>query len=328
MTSTRQTWTRESDFDGKVVRGDDGWLFLDSDSNQVIAQHTGALRFSDDQLAQWRHLLENRVAWLAHRDTPYYFLVPPNPHSVYADKLPGDLAMGGDRAFLQLARYLTGEGSFANFIYPLEHLEARRDEPVYARTNSHWTDLGAFVAYSHLMDVVAADREPRRLAEDDFHFSVLEEAGDLGAKVDPPEASPHVYAEPKDPQARLVSDNRVYGSGRRIDYACAAAPLRCVVFGDSFAYTLLPFLAESFGRLVFGHLPTFDYALVEEVRPDLVISVMNERFMIRVPTDVPARSLAQWAAEKQAAGDMYSPRETEGLRVDSPTPWSRERAAR
>jgi hypothetical protein len=50
--------------DGKVVRGKDGWLFLDNDSNRVIAQHSGELRFTEEQLDQWHYLLECRTAWL------------------------------------------------------------------------------------------------------------------------------------------------------------------------------------------------------------------------------------------------------------------------
>lgn len=33
--------------DGKVIRGKDGWLFLDNDSNRVIAQHAERLAAGD-----------------------------------------------------------------------------------------------------------------------------------------------------------------------------------------------------------------------------------------------------------------------------------------
>ena len=46
------------------MRGRNGRLFLDNDTNLVIAQHRGQLRFSDAQLRQWRFVLETRVAKL------------------------------------------------------------------------------------------------------------------------------------------------------------------------------------------------------------------------------------------------------------------------
>jgi hypothetical protein len=92
----------ESKFDGKVVRGKDGWLFLDNDSNQFMRQHTGELGFSDDELWQWQRLLENRVAWLGTRGIPYHFLVAPNPHSVFPDKLPAGVEPKAERPVLQL----------------------------------------------------------------------------------------------------------------------------------------------------------------------------------------------------------------------------------
>ena len=53
--------------DGKVVEGRDGRLFLANDANRVLAQHSGELRFDEDQLRGWRELLETRTAWLARR---------------------------------------------------------------------------------------------------------------------------------------------------------------------------------------------------------------------------------------------------------------------
>ena len=71
----------------------------------------------------------------------------------------------------------------------------------------------------------------------------------------------------REPRARLVADNRVFNTGRTIEYECADAPGTCVMLGDSFGYRMLPFLAESFGRLVFVHRPTLDFELIEAERP-------------------------------------------------------------
>ena len=67
---------------------------------------------------------------------------------------------------------------------------------------------------------------------------------------------------------------------------------------------MLPFLAASFRRLVFAQLPTLDHMLIEEVRPDLVVSVVNERFMIFIQHDAGAATLQDLASEKVAAGTL------------------------
>lgn len=47
-----------------------------------------------------------------------------------------------------------------------------------------------------------------------------------------------------------------------------------------------------------------DFDLVRMLEPDVVVKVMNERFLTWVPQDAPARTHAQIEADKTAAGDL------------------------
>ena len=314
----------ESRSDGKVVRGKDNWLFLDYDSNNIMMQQRGELLFTDEQLKEWARLLEHRMSWLGDQEIAYRFLIPPNPQSVYPDMLPFELAPDTLRPVTQLLQFLNGSSPAECIIYPLEKMVANRSRPVYTQTNTHWTDLGAFVAYEALLDDVGDDIEARRISLVDLVFVEEVKAGDLGHKVDPIEASLHLWASPAKPAGRMVRDNRVYLNGHRIDYECpSAGEARCLVLGDSFAHAMLPFLAESFGHLTFAHLSTLDRELVAEVAPQIVVSVMNERFMIRVPSDEGAKSVRELEAEKRARGAVYPPRTHQGNRPDTPAPWRR-----
>lgn len=309
----------KADFDGKVVRGRDGWLFLDKDSNDVMAQHRGERRLSENELEDWRFLLEGRIAWLERRGASYFFLVAPNPHSVHWEALPEGFGAGERRPVLQLIDHLQTKRSYARLIYPIDELrsEARRAH-VYSKTQSHWTELGAFVAYRRLMSDIGGSASVPVLTEEDVVLEEEESIGGLGRKVEPPQSSSSVAVAVRNPKARFVADNRVQNIGRRIEFSCdSAPPVRCVIFGDSFAERLLPFLAESFSRLVFAHHPAMDFGLVESEQAEIVIYVMNERFLIRVPHDLKARRLAEWEAEKRAAGLMYPPRTTIDNRVDN-----------
>jgi alginate O-acetyltransferase complex protein AlgJ len=306
----------------KVVEGKDGWLFLDNDRNQVMRQHTGELRFSPVELREWRRVLEARIASLADRGTRHHFLVPPDAHSVYSDKLPDSIRPQRERPVLQLIRHLE-QRSPARILYPLDALRRHKDRHVYAKTETHWTELGAFVAYLELIKELTRDFDVRVLREEELLLIDHASSGDLGWRVDPPRESTQTYVTVREPRARLVADNRIYNNGRRIEFECSAAPpLRCLVFGDSFAVYVLPLLCESFERLVFAHIPTLDRALVERERPDVVVYVLNERFLITIPFDDGARSLADWEAEKRARGLVYppSPFGEDGTRVDSSPP--------
>jgi hypothetical protein len=273
-----------------------------------MSQIYGRQLLTESQLDSWQRLLENRVAWLERRKAAYFFMVAPVPHVVFPDKLPEPGAIGADRPALQLLRHLEGERSYARVIYPIEQLTTRRNELVYTKTNSHWTDWGAFLAYRQLAAALATSVPVRMIEEAEIKCAQFEAAGDLGVKLTPQEASPHLMTFVKSPGAKVIDDNGVFNQGRRAEYICPEAPeLTCLVLGTSSSLSLVHLLAESFRRLVFANISSLDYSLVEEVEPDVVVTIFGERFMVRVPADVGAPTLKDLEAEKRAAGATFSP---------------------
>ena len=304
----------------KVIEGKDGWLFLARDTNHVIHQHTGRLQFSPRSLEDWRHVLETRRAWLARRQIPYFFLVPPNTHAVYPEYLPDDVVSVAERPVLQLMGYLHEQESEAGIIYPLDELVAHKQHDlVYIKTDSHWNELGAFVTYKRLMREISDVVTVRDIQWEQLFVSRNDLAGDLGVKLRPERSSTQVFVDVMGWQAHYAADNRVRVEGRRIEYTCKLAPdVTCLVHGDSYAEKFLHILAESFGRTVFCQMPSLDYQVVQEVRPDVVIGVQNERFLLEVPYDSTAPTQRELAAAKVMQGKVYGPRtHWQTPRVDS-----------
>jgi alginate O-acetyltransferase complex protein AlgJ len=308
------------EIDFKYLRGKDGWLFLDRDTNRLLDQHTGALTLTEDQLRAWQRVLENRIAWLGRRGIPYLFQVAPNPHVVYEDKLPDGVRTSPGRPLMQLTEHLERSGSEARLLYPVDELIRHRDRAVYPRTATHWSELGAFIAYEQLMDGMTDLGLERRLEMDDVDWVPVPLPGDLGNKLKPVEQSEFVFGDIRDQRARLVLDNRVVRTGRRVEFEAPGLSRTCLVVADSYAVRVVPFLAESFGRLVFGHVSTLDYELVEEVRPDVVVTIISERFLIEVPEDLHpgAPTLRELEAGKLARGEVLRPRPVETNRLNFP----------
>jgi len=301
---------KKAAYDGKVVRGKDGWLFLANDSNHVVRQHTGELRFTPRQLRDWQVTIESRVAWLEKLGIPYIFLVPPDAHSVYAEKLPDGLSRTKRRPVHDLIARLGASESFGRITYPIDRMRtAKKKRLVYSQTDSHWTGYGAFVGYRCLVDEIQKTGVPfRELKPSDVSFREVEMVGGLGYKVEPHQASTQIFADVHDPQARCTSDNCVDGQGSLLTFECPSAPeTTCVVFGDSFGFGLLSFLAEGFRRFVFALAMTLDHDLVRRERPDLVITLLTERFLIRVPDDVGGATLSELEQERKAQGIVRPP---------------------
>jgi hypothetical protein len=254
-------------------------------------------------------LLESRAGWLAARGIPYFFLVGPDAHAVYPEMLPDDFRIAETRPVHQLIDHLEAQSSF-RIHYPLDELREQKPRQVYTQTSTHWTQLGALIALGVLGEAMSESVPVNRLTEEDVTLIEETRAGDLGKKVRPPQESLHVWTEPRDGRSGVAYDNRIPNLGRRIEFASITGEGICLVFGDSFANSLLPLLAQSFRGLVFAHIPTLDRSLVEEVKPDVVVTVTAERFLIRPPDDEAAPSLMDLERQKRAAGAVMPPRRT------------------
>jgi hypothetical protein len=299
--------TNEPDTQNKVVRGKDGWLYLAHDTNRVLDQITGRRTFSAEELDQWEAAIRERWSIAHEGDAAYVLIVPPNQHSVYPENLPDGVELSDARPVMQLLERLDGEPE-APFVYPIEEMRrARGERPTYGPKDSHWNDWGAFVGYQALCDALEEQGVAlRRLTVDDLDWDEVDDRGDLGIKVSPPETAIQPRARILTPSSRLIFDNRVRNRGRELIYECEAAPSRALIFGDSFGYVAIKYLSETFGRLVYAHLSQiFDATLLEREQPDAVVTIINERFLVQLPKEG-APTLAELVAVKTRRGFLMS----------------------
>jgi len=90
-------------------------------------------------------------------DIPVYVGMIPTAAEVYEDMLPKGSENFNQTDFLERMR--TGVPG-AIWVDIAGVLEAHREEPVFYRTDHHWTSLGAYYGYSALMDAMGAVSAP------------------------------------------------------------------------------------------------------------------------------------------------------------------------
>jgi integrase len=269
--------------DGKVVAGKDGWLFLANDQNDVIAQMTGGLRLSRQELEAWRTTVEGRIENL---DVPYLFMVAPDSHCIYPEKLPEGVVVVDERPVHQLIAHL-GELTGVRTIYFADDLlRAKSERAVCVSVDSHWSEFGAFVAYRRIMEELTQWLPARCLGREDIFFYEERMTGDLGSKLVPARFVSQSISRLRYPSSRLLFDNCIENIGSVVVTQCREAPdVNCLLFGDSYAYPLLKFLSESFRRVVLAHTPVVDFDLIRRERPDVVLSLIAERHLVGIPDD-------------------------------------------
>jgi hypothetical protein len=273
----------------KVFVGKEGWLYLRRDTNDILGQQTGRVRLSDEQLLGWRSVLLKRRDESRRLGARWSCLVAPDKESVYPEFLPDPISPVARRPvheFLDVAASVGAPVGYA--LEPL--LQAKADFDVYSRTDTHWNFRGAYLAYrAFCADLARQGVELEALGEDDLEWVDAEIEGDLGSKVRPePMRGPTIRVGISHPRGRLCFDNEVKNHGRVMCFEREGDGLTCVLFGESFANYLLPFLKETFSRLVFVHTSMFIPRILELERADVALSLPLERFLVRVPDDANA----------------------------------------
>lgn len=273
----------------EVVIGSDGWLFYTAD--QILEQHTGANVFDRDGLEHWVQQMEADRDWLAKRGISLLILIAPEKSTIYPEKLPDyPPPRGASTRLDQLAERL--RQSNLDFVDPrAELLKAKeRGLRVYFEGDSHWTQRGALVAYSLVMDHVRKTfpSVPAKTLEDYDVAWGPALASDL-AYLLTLDRDLHYDLEHfslRGPPHELVArtTSRPGWPWRVVEVSTGLKDRpRLMVMGDSFVdYVLGPqFLYETFRDPVWTHhnLGTFDFDLVKEVKPDLVIVEFAERYL-------------------------------------------------
>ena len=270
----------------KVLQGQSGWLFLKNDTNNVLGQITGNKNFTEGDIIKWGLVLAGRKSFLDGKKAKYFFLVAPNKECVCSNYVLPRIELSKNRPIFVVEEIF--DRIFGDrFIYPEMILKENVDKS-FPKGDSHWNAFGAFLAYKELMSSIRNDFPEIPVLEiDDVNFIEKEIPGDLIGKINPGEKDRSLVSLIKKEKANMVYNNKCPNQGKKVIFENAnAGNQTAVVFRDSFSSQLIPFLVHSFKRVVFVWQPHFDYMILNEESPDVVISQQAERFLIRVPNEI------------------------------------------
>jgi alginate O-acetyltransferase complex protein AlgJ len=250
-------------------------------------------------LRRWARLIEARAARAQALGIRYVHTIVPEKLSIYDDRtldLDFDPRLSPAR---RLARRLARMSGYVDLVAPLR--AARDDgEPLYRRTDSHWTYEGCLIGYRALLRACGAVAPPDIAERPRFPHDGL---WDLGDKLpERPRETVVNWAVHRDASrayaSPLVESYEAAGKagdlhvGAHVIYrnpSPQADPRTLVLFGDSYAHfapiMLTSFLAETFREMHFVWSSSIDWGYVERVRPDILMFEMAERFLVRIPSD-------------------------------------------
>jgi alginate O-acetyltransferase complex protein AlgJ len=319
---------RRTELANSVAIGKDGWLF--HRDNSVFEQMSGAKSLTDAEVRTWVDLLVGHQQWLSERNIEFRFFIAPEKHVVYRDHLPEGSVISERRPAMQVIRALRNSTPI-DPVYPDEELmDERVSRETYHAVGTHWNFFGGFLAYRQLAREIAkrVDIPILDIGEITFLESWIH-AGDLGVRLDPEPETPEHRCCVSFSKSKLLFGSTNYDRGHVAIYENLDVTLpKAVIFRDSSFTWILPFLSESFSRIVAVGTPHLYYDLIEREKPDIVILEMIERW-VGPPQESPAFIVKKTPLQELSGLSVDEIASKTGLiigYVDSPAPKSEVRA--
>lgn len=273
--ATVQPWKENN-----VVIGKDGWYFLDQEG--IIDNYRCLYPFSNDELKTIATRLEKNQKQLHDQGIDFYLLLVPDKDQVYPEYLPDTIQQTGQPCrYNQLVQYLR-QNTKIKFVDALPILQKEKSQyRVYAKTGTHWNDIGAFVTYRALMQLIDQEYPSLKPADwSDFTISKSKEPGlDLARLLSLQNSLQEetIHLVPKQPRQAYESTvsfqdpnpNPIMNPWpRQVDNPNLP---RALVFRDSFFNAISPFFAEHFSRSVSVWTHSIEQYIVDAEHPNIVV---------------------------------------------------------
>ena len=310
----------------QVLIGRGGWLYLgDEYERTVTVTRRGQTPADAKQAATIAHAAQAWDLWMQQRGVKLYrVLVGPNKSSIHPEHLP---------EWARPAETRATDGLFAHgpwYVDPAPALLQARSEGqelLYFRHDTHWTQLGAGVAFQALASSVGPHAPDLKWPEARMFRTAevrVRQGGDLahflhlGGALTEQEPT-IVLATAVDTVRYDHADGRVLKKGGNAPLESPSRPIRVVSAGalnarkilwlrDSFGTSLSPMMAATFTETVQVHWnaalssPKVLANLIDKWRPDYVFVTVVERDALHglfavPPSDSPLAPVAHTPAK-------------------------------
>jgi len=303
-----------------VVVGEDGWLFYtdyEDLGRATMKDFRGRMRFMPDELALIRRNAEGTGRAFSRCGVRLVLWLIPNKQSVYGEHLSGFKEAKGSKRLDQVLETLRD-------VRGLEVVDARPalraaksivgGSDLYYRTDTHWNELGAFVAYRGLVNrlrdvMVLPNPEYTELSRYEIRTYPFA-GGDLAANM---LNASWRFADTGISLVPRFKRTAVRNAGRQDALRAGVEPSKLwstwtnpsatasvVVYGDSFSHNAVPYIEEHFRRGVVIASHVLDGEVIGKLHPDVAILQMVERYtgrLLRLP-----ENLDKLCARRRRAG--------------------------
>lgn len=150
---------------GTTINGRDGWSFYDSGKvpdGYTLVDYFGKVRFTEAEMKRMAEGITKARDYYEKRGIKYYLIIAPNKEGLYSEYMPSHLQGDrvSDKSRMDLAVEYLQKHTDVNIINFRDVLTASKHEygvNLYYPGDSHWNEVGAYVAFEKLSETLSRD---------------------------------------------------------------------------------------------------------------------------------------------------------------------------
>ncbi len=270
--------------DPKVISGKDGWLFLEEAASDFMKTNT----FDDHQVHRIYRTLKQMSEYLETIGTKFYFTIAPNKNTIYGEYMPDRYVTKEKPSNLRLVSSYLNEKDFEYIDLSYVLTEDKNNTTTYHKKDTHWNNHGAFIAYRKILTDMNLSgtglTEPSYVVKKDY-------MGDLQRMLTP---------------AIRINDHQMYFDIQKnysyttrfrsfddilIGTKNSSARGSIIMYRDSFANALIPFISNSFASATYSRQLPYEIDMIGEDPVDFALLEIAERnlsYLLSYPPYFPA----------------------------------------
>ncbi|AHJ12262.1 alginate O-acetyltransferase AlgX-related protein [Sulfurospirillum multivorans] len=137
----------------QVIAGKDDFLFLGNNYDNVLHKTNGIYKPTNEEINNWTNKLKDLQKWYEERGINFVIVIAPNKHSIYKEKLPNWMQYDGKT----ITDNIVEQSNLKDInILDLRNIISnnKKDKLLYFKTDTHWNNLGASIAYSETINYI------------------------------------------------------------------------------------------------------------------------------------------------------------------------------
>jgi len=251
----------------QVVVGEQGFLFF----AETVDAYTGLNPMTEDEIAAACDSLAALSEYAEEHGARFVFVCAPNKATVYPDKMPAQYEpCDGETDLDLLLASLKERGVTAIDLRPTL-TEKAKTELLYHKRDTHWNAVGALYAWNEITKTLGVT-----MAEIGEGEIVTDFEGDLDGLLYPGKTRYDTDVDfHLDGQYVFTSS---YSNPMNLSFSTkSAGEGKLLLFRDSFANALIPFVSSTFGEVRYERANPYRIDLLEDFDADTVIVLIAER---------------------------------------------------